>query len=126
MKLDRAVSIQMTLQRRVRDIVTSATIFQITHAEMTERYTTLFDQYPKDLPHHVRAYIRGYYSALVDSLYHVKLSHGYLWEGTVYEKYESYPEPLKEALRHSTDTVPHGHYWKASLTTKQNRPFFVQ
>lgn len=93
---------------------------------MTARYTALFDKYPKDLPHHVRAYVRGYYNALVDSLYHVDLAHGYEWEGTVYTSYDAYPEPLKEALRDTVDTVPHGHYWKASLETKQNKPFSVR
>ncbi len=125
MKLDRSIDIKMELQTRVQDLVSSAKCFHLTHSELTDRYLKLFERYPKDLPTHVRSYISGYYSALVDSLYHVHLTHGFEWNGIVYEKWDSMPEDLKEVIRKDCDNVPHGHYWKDTLDKRTNKPFFT-
>ena len=127
MKLDRAITIQRELQTQAIDLVSRAKMRHNTHAELCERFNQLFERYPSDLPAHVRQYARGYYSALVDSLYHTNLVHGYEWQETIYTKWESYPEDLKEYIRaHSTDSIKHGHYWADTLESKENKPFFVR
>jgi hypothetical protein len=127
MKLGRAIDIQNILQRNVADLVSSHKMFHGTHASLVESYCKLFDRYPKGLPFHVREYVRGYFAALVDSLYHTALTHGYEWQGTIYTEWEEYPEELKTYLReHNTDEITHGHYWADTLETKENRPFFVK
>jgi len=125
MKLDRAIDIQNELESRIIDLISSAKIFQLTHAQMCKRYNALFERYPKDLPYHVRSFASGYFRALLNNLYHADLTHGYLYQGTVYSKWDTYPEELKAILRGPTDTIPHGHFWTASLANKENKPFFA-
>lgn len=123
MKLDRAIDIQRELQTSVNDLLSVARVCSLSHADILERYHALFARYPKDLPGHVRCYIRGYFSALLHNLYRTDLMHAYVWEGKLYSKWEDSPEPLKAHLRAASesDMTQHGHYWKHS-----EKPFFVK
>ena len=127
MKLDRAIAIQSELTSRVIDLISAARSFHTTSKWINEEYHKLFQRYPKDVPNHVREYVRGYRDALVESLYRHDLVHGYEWQGLVYTEYEKYPEELRQALRGDLATVEHGHYWKETLKIAGNqKPFFVQ
>ncbi len=123
MKLARAVDIQWELETRVKDLVSEAICFSSTSKDLDTKFGTLFAKYPHDLPVHVKAYIRGYYSALRDNLYRNHLFFAYEWEGKLYEKWEAYPEPLREYLRARPTgdlEIAHGHFWKGT-----EKPFFL-
>ena len=127
MRLERAVDIQIELKARVNDLIGLAVTCHLPHSDMTERYLKLFERYPKDLPGHVRSYIRGYYEARIDSLYHTSLQYGYEWENLVYPaNWDTLPEPLKEACRKGA-VMNHGHYWKETIGNPSSgaKPFFV-
>lgn len=122
MKIDRAVNIQIELRTRVNDLFSFARVCSLTHADILERYTRLYDKYPK-LPRHVREYTNGYFHALLDNLYRTDLFHAYKWNGELYKDWDSSPEELKAHCRStpSDQLTTHGHYW-----THSQKPFFTR
>lgn len=125
MNASRVVKIQNELQSRTLDLVSQVKCFHGTHASLIDRQIKLYDRYPNRLPHHVKAYIRGYFTALIDSLYHTDLVHGYEWNGRVYTNWDTFPEDLKKVTIDDVDDIPHGHWWKDTVVTGENRPFFL-
>lgn len=127
MNTARAVAIQIELQSRVIDLLSMSKTFHLTSAEIHARYHKLFERYPADLPQTVRAYIRGYYSALKDSLYHTHLVHGWAFEGLFYfQEWEKLPPAVQEAIK-TNNVDAAGHYWKDTINTRAEdvRPFFI-
>ena len=114
MRTKRALDIQSDLVGRITWLVREARTYHFTHAYLLEQYHKALDRYPK-LPNWVKQYVRGYFTALVDDLYRDALIHAYEWQGELYEKWDSYPEELKQHIRSTpTDNLVHGHYWKGT------------
>lgn len=125
MKLERSITVQQELITRLNDLYSLARQCHLTSTEINARYGQLFDRYAKDLPHHVKSYVRGYRQSLDDQLYRHHLTFGYRWAGRIFPaKWDTYPEELKEACRAGT-ALEHGHYWTETLATPgQEKHYF--
>ena len=127
MKLQRSVDIQIELQSSVVACVSAARCFHSTHAQLLESYHSLFARYPKDLSRPVREYIRGYFTALIDSLYRHDLVYGHELDGLFFfQKWEELPSPVQEAIKQNK-TDASGHFWKDTINkpASEVRPFFT-
>lgn len=125
MTLDRAVNIEIELRTRIADLFSLAKCYHLTSGQITERYLKLFEAYPKDLPRYVKAYASGLFDAKTDELYRNNLTHGYVWQGVIYTKWEGYPAELKELFRNGGTTVS-GHYWSDTLPIADTaKPYFI-
>ena len=127
MKLKRSIAIQRELIERLNDLYSLAITCHLTSEEINTRYGKLFERYPKDLPTHVKEYVRGYRECKDEYLYRHCLQFGYKWQEIVYPaNWDTLPEELKEACRKGA-TLEHGHYWKDTFMKdgQETKPYFA-
>lgn len=125
MKLNRAVAIQSHLKGRLGDVYASARIFHLTSKQLNKRAFGIYDGLPKDIPRHVREFIRGYEARLQDELYQRDLEFCYLYDGVLYSTHKESTHRLTEEFYdrnegHLLCNCPNGHYWKGT-----NKPYFT-
>lgn len=111
MNRNRSIVLQNELKIQVGAIYRNARQFGWSNKELSEKLNALYARYPKDLPRHVKAYISGYHHALWDRLFEGELIYGYLWDGQIYQHWDTMPQELKAVCR----KMEQGHYWKHFL-----------
>ena len=89
-----------------------------TSVKWREKYNTHIEFNPVDpkLPNHYKEYLRGFATALRESLYYVHVFNMHEYEGKLYKNWNDLPEEAKEAERTGKiDLAMHsGFYWKDS------------
>lgn len=53
----------------------------------------------KTLPEYRKSYLRGYMDCLHDTHWQNHLYTGYVWKGKVYQRWNTFPKALKDAVR---------------------------
>jgi hypothetical protein len=69
MSLDRAVKIQNQSVTRLRDVFSTVRICRMPATDARERVQSVFNALPKSTPRHVIEFLRGYCTALQDSVW---------------------------------------------------------
>lgn len=89
-----------------------------THKKLLEQYQKHFEFNPlhPKLPMHYKEYLRGFFSALRESLYYVHVFNMHEYEGKLYKNWNDLPEECRELVHQGKiDLVMHsGFYWKDS------------
>jgi len=100
MKSKTAFNHQQRLLSRIKDIYSSAKIYQISSSSLIAKKKSFYESEPcwKKLPEHVRSYLSGYDTCLWDKHWELVMW-SFNWEGVEYSGWNELPESGKEAIR---------------------------